>query len=330
MSARNDTWVALHRLMLVTRELDRVIGAVDGHWHPALGEEGVVAGCYHGLRAGDALVPHYRGMLAASYARGGDLARLLAGLDGRVTSYSRGRYRSDVCGPIELGIIGLYSGALGPTLEYAAGAALAAKLDAQGGVAVAVFGDGTASRGNFHEAVNLAAVLRLPVVFVCQNNQFAISTAAPQEHGGRIVDRAAGFGIPGELVDGNDVVVVHDAVQAAVARARRGEGPTLIDAFTYRVGGHMASDPGSYRSGEEVEKWKARDPIALHERRLLAEGVLDAARLAALRDAVAAEVAAAMQQAQSDPMPGAEVLGLDRVFAAGGDGGAPVPLFRGA
>jgi TPP-dependent pyruvate/acetoin dehydrogenase alpha subunit len=254
-------------------------------------------------------------MLAASYARGGDLARLLAGLEGKATSYSRGRYRSDVCGPIELGIIGLYSGALGPTLEYAAGAALAAKLDAKGGVALAVFGDGTASRGNFHEAVNLAAVLRLPIVFVCQNNQFAISTGAQQEHGGRIVDRAAGFGIPGELVDGNDVVAVHDAVQAAIARARSGDGPALIEALTYRVGGHMASDPGTYRSGEEVEKWKARDPIALHERRLLAEEVLDAAAVATMHDAVATEVAAAMKQAQSDPMPGPEVLGLDRVFA---------------
>ena len=315
MTARKETWIALLRLMLVTRELDRVIGAADGHWHPALGEEGVIAGCYHGLRAGDALVPHYRGMIAASYARGGDLARLLAGLEGKATSYTRGRYRSDVCGPIELGIIGLYSGALGPTLEYAAGAALAAKLDAKGGVALAVFGDGTASRGNFHEAVNLAAVLQLPIVFVCQNNQFAISTGAQQEHGGRIVDRAAGFGIPGQLVDGNDVALVHDTVQAAIARARSGGGPTLIDAFTYRVGGHMASDPGTYRSGEEVEKWKARDPIALHERRLLAEGLLDAGGVAALRDAVAAEVSAAMKQAQSAPMPGPEVLGLDRIFS---------------
>jgi len=315
MTTRKETWIALLRLMLVTRELDRVIGAADGHWHPALGEEGVIAGCYHGLRAGDALVPHYRGMIAASYARGGDLARLLAGLEGKATSYTRGRYRSDVCGPIELGIIGLYSGALGPTLEYAAGAALAAKLDAKGGVALAVFGDGTASRGNFHEAVNLAAVLQLPIVFVCQNNQFAISTGAQQEHGGRIVDRAAGFGIPGQLVDGNDVALVHDTVQAAIARARSGGGPTLIDAFTYRVGGHMASDPGTYRSGEEVEKWKARDPIALHERRLLAEGLLDAGGVAALRDAVAAEVSAAMKQAQSAPMPGPEVLGLDRIFS---------------
>ena len=309
------TRIALHRLMLLTRELDRVIGAADGHWHAALGEEAVIAGCYHGLREGDALAPHYRGMLQAACARGGDLARLLAGLDGRVTSYSRGRYRSDVCSPIELGIIGLYSGALGPTLEYAAGAALAARLDGKGAVAVAVFGDGTASRGNFHEALNLAAVLKLPVVYVCQNNQFAISTPSQREHGGRIVDRAAGFGMPGVEVDGNDVVAVHAAVQEAIARARRGEGPTLIDALTYRVGGHMASDPAAYRTDADVQAWKARDPIALHEARLLAEGLLDAAQLAVMSAEVAAEVEAAMRKAQSDPMPGPEDLGLDEVFA---------------
>lgn len=315
MQFHHDTRVALHRLMLATREIDRVVGAADGHWHACLGEEAVVAGCYHGLRAGDAVAPHYRGMVAASYARGADLARLLAGLDGRLTSYSRGRYRADVCGPIELGIIGLYSGALGPTLEYAAGAALAAKLDAKGAVAVAVFGDGTASRGNFHEALNLAVVLRLPVVYVCQNNQFAISTPAEREHGGKIVDRAAGLGMPGVLVDGNDVLAVHAAVQAAVARARDGEGPTLIDALTYRVGGHMASDPGAYRADEDVQAWKARDPIAQHEARLLAEGILDATRLATLQAEVAAEVEAAMRAAQAAPMPGPEDLGLDQVFA---------------
>ncbi|UCE30279.1 MAG: hypothetical protein JSW68_09315, partial [Burkholderiales bacterium] len=176
MTTTQDNWLALYRLMLVTRESDRVIGEVDGHWHPALGEEAVIAGCYHGLRAEDTVVPHYRGMVAASYARGADLRKLFAGLDGRATSYTRGRYRSDVCGPIQFRVIGLYSGALGPTIEYAVGAALAARLDAGGAVALAVFGDGTASRGNFHEAVNLAAVLRLPAVFVCQNNQIAIST----------------------------------------------------------------------------------------------------------------------------------------------------------
>ncbi len=315
MSERDRSWLALYRLMLVTRESDRLIGSIDGHWHPALGEEAVIAGCYHGLRADDVVVPHYRGMLAASYARGADLRRLFAGLEGKVTSYTRGRYRADVCGPFEVGVIGLYSGALGPTLEYAAGAALAAKLDAKGAVAVAVFGDGTASRGNFHEAVNLAAVLKLPVVFVCQNNQFAISTAAEHEHGGTIVDRAPGYGIPGVSVDGNDVVAVSEAVQQAVGRAREGGGATLIEALTYRVGGHMSADPATYRSSDEVKQWAQRDPIALHEARLLSQGLLDAAGAQRLKQEVLDEVAQAMALAQDDPMPGADVLGLDAVFA---------------
>src|SRR5690606_15741095 len=183
-----------------------------------------------------------------------DLRRLFAGLDGRVTSHTRGRYRSDVCGPIEVGVIGLYSGALGPTLEYAAGAALAAKLDGNGAVALAVFGDGSASRGNFHEALNLAAVMKLPVVFVCQNNQYAISTPSAQEHGGSIVDRAPGYGIPGERVDGNDVEAVHEAVASAIARARAGDGASLLEAFTYRLGGHMSADTAPYRSKEEVDE----------------------------------------------------------------------------
>lgn len=315
MSTTTETRLALHRLMRVVREIDRAIGAIDGHWHPAYGEEAVIAGCYHGLRAGDVVAPHYRGMVAASYARGADLRRLFAGLDGRVTSHTRGRYRSDVCGPIEVGVIGLYSGALGPTLEYAAGAALAAKLDGNGAVALAVFGDGSASRGNFHEALNLAAVMKLPVVFVCQNNQYAISTPSAQEHGGSIVDRAPGYGIPGERVDGNDVEAVHEAVASAIARARAGDGASLLEAFTYRLGGHMSADTAPYRSKEEVDEWARRDPIALHEARLVADGVLDAQAAARMNDEVAQEVALAMSQAREDPMPGPEVLGIDRVFA---------------
>ncbi len=315
MNARDEAWIAMYRLMLVVRESDRAIGAIDGHWHPALGEEAVIAGCYHGLRPGDVVAPHYRGMLGASYARGADLRRLFAGLEGKVTSHTRGRYRSDVCGPFEVGVIGLYSGALGPTIEYAAGAALAAKLEGKGGVALSVFGDGTASRGNFHEAMNLAAVLELPVVFVCQNNQFAISTPAGREHGGRIVDRATGYGIPGVGVDGNDAVAVHEVVQAAVARAREGGGPTLIEALTYRVGGHMSADPAAYRSKDEVDQWAGRDPLAQHEARLAREGILDATSAAQLREEVAAEVALAMKLAREDPIPGPDVLGVDRVFA---------------
>ncbi|MBM3556323.1 MAG: thiamine pyrophosphate-dependent dehydrogenase E1 component subunit alpha, partial [Alphaproteobacteria bacterium] len=226
----NATLLDLYRLMALTRAIDKVIAKEDGHWHGLEGEEAAVAGLYHGLQPGDIVAPHYRGSLTAARAKGADLRKLLAGVLGKVTSYNRGRYRSDVCGPPQFGLIGLYSGALGPPVSYATGAALAFKLDKKPNVALAVFGDGSSSRGDCHEAMNMASVMKLPVVFACQNNQVAISTTAKDRVGGRsIADRAIGYGMPGQAVDGNDVLAVHEATQAAIARARAGEGPTLLD-----------------------------------------------------------------------------------------------------
>jgi TPP-dependent pyruvate/acetoin dehydrogenase alpha subunit len=306
----------MYELMLLAREIDRVAGKADGHWHACEGEEAVIAACYYGLRGEDWIVPHYRGMLAASSARGADLRMLLAGLTGKATSHTRGRYRSDVCGPIEHHVIGLYSGALGPTLSYAAGAALAAKLDRRDAVTVAVFGDGTSSRGDFHEAVNLAAVLKLPVVYVCQNNQFAISTPSRRGVGARsIADRGAGYGIPGIAADGNDAIGLRAALEVAVSRARRGEGPSLIEALTYRVAGHLVADPAGYRSSEEVEAWRARDPIARLRRHLRECGMLRAEEEESLVKAMRDRVDAAMAQALADPEPAPGILGTRDVFA---------------
>jgi len=313
----NQVLLDLYRLMTLTRKLDAVIGEHDGHWHGLEGEEAVVAGVYYGLRESDVVAPHYRGSVIAAYAKGADLRTLLAGILGKVTSYNKGRYRSDVCGPPEFNVIGLYSGALGPPLAYATGAALAAKLNGKGDVAVGVFGDGTSSRGDCHEAMNLASTQKLPIVFVCQNNQIAISTRSGDGVGGSIAARGAGYGMPGIEVDGNDVLAVHDAVQAAISRARRGEGPTLIDAVTYRVAGHFYSDAEEYRDAEEVAAWRKRDPIAAFRGHLIAEGVIDEAGLAAIEDAAKEEAASAMAQAKADPEPGAELLGIDEVFAKG-------------
>jgi len=306
----------MYELMVLAREIDRVAGKADGHWHACEGEEAVVAACYYGLRKDDYVVPHYRGMLAAASARGADLRALLAGLTGKTTSHTRGRYRSDVCGPIEVNLIGLYSGALGPTLSYAAGTALAAKLDGRDAITVAVFGDGTSNRGDFHEAVNLAAVLKLPVVYVCQNNQFAISTPSSRGVGARsIADRGAAYGIPGVAADGNDAIGLRAALEVATERARRGEGPTLIEALTYRVAGHLVADPAAYRAAEDVDAWRARDPIARLRRHLHECRMLGAEEDEALARAVRGKVDAAMAQAAADPDPGPEVLGLDCVFA---------------
>ncbi len=306
----------MYELMVLAREIDRVAGKADGHWHACEGEEAVVAACYYGLREDDWVVPHYRGMLAASSARAADLRMLLAGLTGKATSHTRGRYRSDVCGPIEHRVIGLYSGALGPTLSYAAGTALAAKLDGREAVTVAVFGDGTSNRGDFHEAVNLAAVLKLPVVYVCQNNQFAISTPSSRGVGARsIADRAAGYGIPGIAADGNDAIGLRAALEVAIERARRGEGPSLIEALTYRVAGHLVADPAGYRAKEEVDAWRARDPIARLRRHLRDCAMLSEGDDERLAQETRARVDAAMAQAGADPEPAADVLGLGQVFA---------------
>lgn len=315
-SRSNQTLLELHRLMAITRALDVAIGKEDGHWHGLEGEEATVAGTYHGLKAGDVVAPHYRGSLTAAIARGGDLRKLLAGIFGKATSYNRGRYRSDVCGPAELGIIGLYSGALGPPLSYATGAALAFKLDRKDNVALAVFGDGSSSRGDCHEAMNMASALKLPVVFVCQNNQVAISTLSRDRVAGRsVADRAIGYGMPGRSIDGNDVLAVHDAVQEAIARARRGEGPSLIEALTFRTAGHFVSDRIETRSAEEVEAWRARDPIASFEKFLIAQGIAAQGLLDKANGEIRIQVEHAMALAKSDPEPGADVLGVGAVYA---------------
>ncbi|MCP5370837.1 MAG: thiamine pyrophosphate-dependent dehydrogenase E1 component subunit alpha [Hyphomicrobiales bacterium] len=315
MTQSNETLLDLYRLMVVTREVDLAVSEIDGHWHGCDGEEAVVAAAYMGLRDGDTVAPHYRGSLVAAYARGADLARLFAGIMGKATSYNRGRYRSDICGPPEFGVIGLYSGALGPPLSYATGAALAAKLDGTDAVAMAVFGDGSSSRGDCHEAMNFAASLKLPVVFLCQNNQVAISTPSRDRVAGTVADRALGYGMPGVQVDGNDAVAMVDAVAEARARARRGEGPSLIEGLTYRARGHFVSDAADPRPRDEVEAWRARNPIRLFRDRLAGDGVADTAHLDAIDAEVRDQVAAAMAQAQTDPEPGADVLGADDVYA---------------
>jgi acetoin:2,6-dichlorophenolindophenol oxidoreductase subunit alpha len=311
----NQTLLDLYRLMRVTRTLDRVIGAHDGHWHGLEGEEATIAGVYHGLRRSDVVAAHYRGMVSAAYAKGADLRVLLAGCLGKATSYHRGRHRSDICGPPEFNVIGLYSGSLGPPLGYATGAALAAKIDGRDDVAVGVFGDGSSSRGDCHEAMNMASVMKLPVIFVCQNNQIAISTAASAGVGGEVARRGEGFGMPGQRIDGNDVLAVHDAMQTAIARARAGEGPSLIECLTYRVAGHFYSDAEEYRDADEVAAWRRRDPIAAFRALLDLQGVLDEAGLEAIDREVEAEVGTAWQLAMDDPLPDSTDLGVDEVFA---------------
>lgn len=278
----------------------------------------MTAAVYYGLRDSDVVAPHYRGAVTAALAKGADLHRLMAGFLGKTTAYHKGRHRSDICGPAELNLIGIYTGSLGPHLGYATGAALAAKLDERDDIALAVFGDGTSSRGDCHEAMNIAAVHSLPVVFVCQNNQIAISTPVDAAVGGSIVARAEGFRMPGLAVDGNDVLAMRAAMDAGIARARAGGGPTLIEAKTYRVAGHFYSDAEDYRDAAEIAIWRERDPVARYRRHLIDAGIMTELQMDALDSDLIAQVDAAFQKARTDPAPGYESLDIDDVFAPGG------------
>jgi TPP-dependent pyruvate/acetoin dehydrogenase alpha subunit len=305
----------LYRLMRFSRSFDQIIGAHDGHWHGLEGEEAAAVGVYYGLRETDVLAPHYRGSPLASYAKGANLRKLIAGMMGKPTGYNSGRHRNDVCGPWEYRLIGLYSGSLGPPLGYATGAAIAMKMDGRDDVAVAVFGDGVSSRGDCHEAMNLASVMQLPVVFVCQNNQVAISTPIDRGVGGEIHLRAEGYGMPGRLVDGNDVLLVRDAVNEAVARARADKGPTLLELRTFRVAGHFHSDRETYRDAKIVGGWRERDPIALLAESMVAQGMASRDELRAVDESVMQEIQNAFDTAMADPPPQAGDLDPAAVFA---------------
>lgn len=315
MTRSNRILLELYDLMMLTRTLDKVLGAHDGHWHGLEGEEAMIAGIYHGLRTSDVVAPHYRGAVSAALAKGADLKTIMAGCLGRSTSYHAGRHRSDICGPPELGLIGLYAGSLGPPLGYAAGGALAAKLDGRDDVAVGVFGDGTSSRGDCHEAMNMAAVLTLPMVFVCQNNQIAISTELTAGVGGNIVDRGPATGMPGVRVDGNDVLAVKEAMDEAVGRARAGGGPTLIECESYRVAGHFYSDAEDYRDPQEIERWRKKDPVRRFRNHLIEQGIETTDQLAQTDARILRDVENAFDQALQDPDPNASDLNPASVYA---------------
>jgi len=312
----NDRRRDLLRLMMLGRATEDAIASVFGHYHPARGEEGVCVGAFAALEEADVALPHYRGAVIASLTRGASPRELIAGLLGKATGPTRGRQRGDFVGKFTPNFFGNFSGTLGPSIGYATGAALAATLDGTMVGTVVTFGDGTSNSGLLYESLNMASMLTLPVVFVCQNNQFAISMPAARSiAGGSPAKRAAAFGIRALDVDGNDVVAVHDAVRDALARARRGEGPTFIHALTYRVSGHWANDPCPYRDPAETERWRRRDPVERLAGTLVAEGSLTTDVVAAMQEEASATARAALETAQGDPWPDPSVIAQRHAYA---------------
>jgi len=215
----------LHCAMAAGRALDRGLDELSArwskHWFTAIGEDGVVVGATFGLQPGDVVAPHWRGGMIAALIRGAPLDELVASCLGTAASYNRGRFRGDWSQPFEYGLLGAYSGNLGPDVAYGTGAAWAMQMQQRANVAVVLFGDGTAHRGEVHEAMNFAGLRRLPVVFVVQNNQFTICTPLHKQTACRtFADRAIGYGMPGLRLDGNDVLTMRAAMRAGARRRR--------------------------------------------------------------------------------------------------------------
>ncbi|HOF88345.1 MAG TPA: thiamine pyrophosphate-dependent dehydrogenase E1 component subunit alpha [Armatimonadota bacterium] len=294
------------RTMLLIRRLEERVdalfaaGELRGTSHLSAGQEATAVGACAALRADDYVTSNHRGH-GHFLAKGGEARRIMAELFGKATGYSQGKGGTQHMADFSIGFLGM-NGITGGMLPIAAGAAFSARYRGSGQVALAFFGDGASNQGTFHEALNLAAIWRLPAVFLCENNCYAMSSpACHMVSGARIADRAAGYGLPGVTVDGNDVAAVYAAVAEAAARARAGDGPTLIEALTYRILGHSRGDLRVYRTREEEAEWAARDPIARFTAAAQAADILSPDDIAASEAAVATEVAAAEAFARASP-----------------------------
>ncbi len=303
-----DSLLAYLRAMLRIRRFEEKLlalfreGALRGTAHVCLGQEAVAVGAAAALEPEDYLTSNHRGH-GHMLARGADMNRVMAELFGKAPGYSLGRGGSQHIAATEVGFLGS-NGITGGGLPIAVGAALSLQYRKVTGAALAFFGDGAAAQGTFHEALNLAALWRLPLIFLCENNHYAMGThVSKTSPTARLADRARGYDVPGETVDGNDPLAVESAVAAARARAVSGEGPSLVEAVTYRAAGHSRSDQGEYRPQEEEEYWAARDPIKLIRERLLAAGAPEAS-LTAIEEEAGREVEAAVQFARAaEPLP---------------------------
>ncbi|MFB5189446.1 thiamine pyrophosphate-dependent dehydrogenase E1 component subunit alpha [Alicyclobacillus fastidiosus] len=285
-------------------------GLIHGTTHLCVGQEATPVAACTALMKQDKITSTHRGH-GHCIAKGADVAKMMAELMGRTTGYCKGKGGSMHIADLEGGNLGA-NGIVGGGLPIAVGAALTSKMLKENYVVLCFFGDGASNEGSFHEALNMAAIWDLPVVFFCENNQYGMSGSVKDMFRiENIADRSQAYGMPGHVVDGNDLQEVYDVVQAAVERARRGEGPSLIEAKTYRWKGHSKSDGRKYRTREEEAEWKAKDPIARFGQRLIDEGLATQHRLDELRKKALEEVEQAVVFAEKSPFPTIEMLEED-------------------
>jgi pyruvate dehydrogenase E1 component alpha subunit len=308
MDIPRETLLLMYERMLKIRHFESRVrdlfaaGEMPGFVHLYLGEEAVAVGVCAALNEDDYITSTHRGH-GHIIAKGGDVKRMMAELYGKATGYNKGKGGSMHIADPSLGILGA-NGIVGAGIPIATGAGMSSKLLKTGQVAACFFGDGASNQGTFHEAINIASAFDLPVIYVCENNLYGVGTRQSQVRKVEdIADRGIGYGIPGLAVDGNDVMAVYEASAEAVARARAGQGPTLIECKTYRWQTHFEGEPDTYRPPEEVQAWRKREPIAAFRQRLIEDGVLDEAEAARIEGDVIAELDAAVEYARKSPLP---------------------------
>ncbi len=312
MQLSEDVLLDMHHRMVRIRHFEEAAGRLaeesrlPGFLHLYVGEEAVAAGVCTALNDDDQISSTHRGH-GHLVAKGGDFERMMAELMGKATGYCKGKGGSMHICDLDLGMLGA-NGIVGGGVPIAVGAGFANKYRDDGRVSVVFFGDGASNIGAFHEAANMAAALRLPVVFVCENNEYGEFTPRDRTMAiTDVVDRALGYGMPGVIVDGMDVIAVHEAATEAVSRARSGQGPSFIEAKTYRFYNHHGIQTlgMKYRSDDELAEWKKRDPIDMFEARLADSGVLTTKAAQAVHERVAEAVEQAIAFAEESPLPDA-------------------------
>lgn len=320
MNINQDILKLILRRMWIVRHFEVKVmevhsaGEFAGAAHPYIGEEAVAVGACAALRDTDYIAGNHRSH-GHPLAKGGSVNKAMAELYGRVDGYCKGKGGSMHLADFSIGILG-ESGIVGSSVPVATGAALAAKIQGKDFVSLVFFGDGASNQGACHESMNLASVWKLPVIFLCENNQFAVTTSYEEtvavDH---ISDRASAYNMPGVLVDGQDAIAMYEATTAAVDRARAGEGPTLIEGLTYRFEEHSLGlgrvRRGEYRSEEQIDEWRKRDPIVIHEEYLISHEIASREECDAISSETEKMVEDAVDFARNSPFPEPEELFQD-------------------
>ncbi len=319
MEIAKEKLVDMYRTMLRIRTFEERVakefgaGRIPGFVHLYTGEEAVATGVCAHLRPDDYITSTHRGH-GHCIAKGGKTDKMMAEIYGKSTGYCKGKGGSMHIADVDIGILGA-NGVVAAGIVIATGAALSAKMRGTDQVAVSFFGDGAVNNARFHEGLNMASAWKLPAVYVCENNLWAISTrTSTVMNTPSIASRAAAYSMPGVTVEGNDVLAVYEAASKAVTRARKGDGPTLIECQTYRWHGHTEGDPQTYKPKEEIEEWMKKDPIPKFKSKLTEMKVLTAKEFKELEQQVLKEIDEAIAFAEASPLPAPEDTLAD-VFA---------------